>query len=91
MIVSTLMHLLQQGALWLQNDVNLLPAIPLCGTEQHLIAHLGHALLASSAAPVHVHLRANDEVQHEREASCHEWIVHLLHSGEQLCGITRDL
>ena len=48
MIVSTLMHLLQQGALWLQNDVNLLPAIPLCGTEQHLIAHLGHALLAGS-------------------------------------------
>ena len=40
MIVSTLMHLLQQGALWLQNDVNLLPAIPLCGTEQHLIGTL---------------------------------------------------
>ena len=49
--------------------------------------------LAGSAAPVHVHLHANDEVQceREREASHHEWIVHLLRSGEQSCGATRDL
>ena len=76
---------MQQGVLWLHNDINI------CGAEQHLIMHLGCALLASSAAPLHVHLCADNEIQHEHEASCHKWIVHLLRSGEQLCGMTRDL
>ena len=89
-----LVRVLRQGPLRLHNDVDLLPAIHLlCGTERHLITHFGRTLLVGSAAPVHIHLRADNEVQREREreASRHKLVVHLLRSGEQPRDATRDL
>ena len=57
--------------------VDLLPVIHLCGAKQHLIAHLGCAILAGSAAPVYVHLCANDEVQRKREVwNQPPWVNH---------------
>ena len=52
--LQALVHLLQQVALQLHNNVSLLPAIHICSTERHLITHLGCTLLAGSVAPVHV-------------------------------------
>jgi hypothetical protein len=87
--------LLRQGALWLHDDVDLFPAIRhlLRRAYRNILACLSHALLADATTPVHVHLRANNEIQREREreSSRHEGVVHLLRGGEQPCGAASDL